>query len=297
MNTAVYEVITERIVSLLETGTCPWRRPWNKLNAYPQNYVTRRSYHGLNFLILALIGHELPYFLTYNQVTELGGTVKKGTRGTPIVFWQILKSKTKTDAKGEAKKVPLLRYYTVFNASQIEGIQFPKVPSRTGTQFNPIATAEGIVSNWRQAPRIEHGFNAASYCPSSDTLQMPSPGSFDSPAHYYATLFHEMGHATGNASRLSRKINNRFGTPDYSREELIAEMTSAFLCAHCGIDNSTTELSAAYLASWIKALKGDPKLVLAAASAAQKAANLILGINETNTTSEPSQPQPEEVAA
>jgi antirestriction protein ArdC len=236
MNNEVYTVITNRIVSMLEQGTCPWRRPWNKLNAYPQNYVSRRSYHGFNFLILALIGHELPYFLTYKQATELGGTVKKGEKGMPIIYWQLLKSKTQTDTKGEPKKIPLLRYYTVFNASQIDGIQFPTVPSRTGTEFNPITQAEAVVSRFT-GPKIEHGFNSARYCPTTDTLQMPSPGSFDSPAHYYATLFHELGHATGHPSRLSRKIDNRFGTPDYSREELIAEMTSAFLCAHCAIDN------------------------------------------------------------
>lgn len=296
MNNAVYTIITDRIVSMLEQGTCPWRRPWNRLTAYPQNYVSRRSYHGLNFLILAMIGYELPYFLTYNQTHEMGGNVKKGEKGMPIVFWQLLKSKDQKDAKGEPKKIPLLRYYTVFNASQVEGIEFPKVESRTGTEFNPIAEAERIVSNWRQGPTIEHGFSRACYSSTSDRIQMPSPGSFDNPQAYYATLFHEMGHATGHASRLARKLGNRFGSEDYSREELIAEMTAAFLCAHCSIDN-TTEQSAAYLASWVKALKGDPKLVVQAASAAQKAANLILGIGEMDTEEEAEQPQAEEVAA
>ncbi len=297
MTSAVYTIITDRIVSMLESGTCPWRRPWNRLNAYPQNYISRRSYHGLNFLILAMIGYELPYFLTYNQTQEMGGNVKKGEKGMPIVFWQLLKSKDQKDAKGEPKKIPLLRYYTVFNASQIEGIEFPKVESRTGAEFNPIAQAEAVVSNWRQAPEIRHGFSQASYSPGSDVIQMPSPGSFDNPQAYYSTLFHEMGHATGHASRLARKIDNRFGTPDYSREELVAEMTAAFLCAHCGIDNTTTDQTAAYLASWIKALKGDPKLVVQAASQAQKAANLILGIEEVNTEEDARQPRLEEVAA
>lgn len=297
MKSAVYQIITDRIITMLETGTCPWHRPWNKLHAYPQNYVSRRSYNGLNFLILAMIGYEVPYFLTYKQAHDLGGTVKKGERGMPITYWQILKSKTQTDTDGTPKKVPLLRYYTVFNASQIDGITFPTVPSRTGTEFNPIAQAESVVSNWRQGAQIQHGFNRASYSSATDTIQMPSPGSFDSPEAYYATLFHEMGHATGHTSRLARKLGNRFGSEDYSREELIAEMTSAFLCAHCGIDNSTTDQSAAYLASWVKALKGDPRLVVTAASAAQRAANLILGIGEMDTEEEAEQPQPEEVAA
>ena len=189
---------------------------------------------------------------------------------------QLLKSKTETKADGTPKTFPLLKYYTVFNATQIEGIEFPAVPSRTGTDFNPIATAEAVVAGFK-GPTIEHGYNRACYSSSTDVLKMPSPGSFDSPEHYYATLFHELGHATGHASRMNRKLGNAFGSEDYSKEELIAEMTSAFLSAHCGIDNSTTEQSAAYLASWVKALKGDPKLVVTAASAAQRAANLILG--------------------
>jgi antirestriction protein ArdC len=288
MNSAVYDIITERIVSMLNEGVCPWRRPWNKLNAYPQNYVSGRTYHGFNFLILALIGYEIPYFLTYKQATEKGGAVKKGEKGMPIIYWQLLKSKTKTDTKGEPKKIPLIRYYTVFNAAQIEGIEFPTVTSRTGFEFNPIAQAEKVVAGF-SGPKIEHGFNSARYYPATDTLQMPSPGSFDTPADYYATLFHELGHATGHASRLSRRIDNSFGTPDYSREELIAEMTSAFLCAHCGIDNSTTERTTAYLASWIKALKGDSRLVVTAASAAQRAANLILGLTPTEMEADPNE--------
>lgn len=276
MNSDTYQIITDRIVSLLESGTCPWRRPWNKLNAFPANYTSGRSYHGLNFLLLSVIGHELPYYLTFKQVSELGGTVKKGSRGLPITYWQLLKSKTETKADGTPKTFPLLKYYTVFNATQIEGIEFPAVPSRTGTDFNPIATAEAVVAGFK-GPTIEHGYNRACYSSSTDVLKMPSPGSFDSPEHYYATLFHELGHATGHASRMNRKLGNAFGSEDYSKEELIAEMTSAFLSAHCGIDNSTTEQSAAYLASWVKALKGDPKLVVTAASAAQRAANLILG--------------------
>lgn len=298
MNSDTYQIITDRIVSLLESGTCPWRRPWNRIEAFPANYTTGRTYHGLNFLLLCMIGHELPYYLTFKQVSELGGTVKKGSRGLPITYWQLLKSKTETKADGTPKTFPLLRYYTVFNASQIEGIEFPTVTSRTGTGFNPIAVAEAVVAGFKNGPTIEHGFKSACYSSSTDVLEMPSPGSFDSPERYYSTLFHEMGHATGHASRLARKMGNAFGSEDYSKEELVAEMTSAFLCAHCGIDNSTTDQSAAYLASWIKALKGDPKMVVQAGGAAQKAANFILGIGQLDTEpdAEPAE-QPEAVAA
>lgn len=297
MKTDTYQIITDRIVSLLESGTCPWRRPWNKLSAFPANYTSGRTYNGLNFLLLSVIGHEVPFYLTFKQVSDLGGTVKKGSRGLPITYWQLLKSKTEKKADGTPKTFPLLRYYTVFNAAQIDGIEFPAVPSRTGTEFNAIAAAEAVVAGFK-GPTIEHGFNRACYSSATDILKMPSPGSFDSPEHYYATLFHELGHATGHASRLARKMGNAFGSEDYSKEELIAEMTAAFLCAHCGIDNSTTDQSAAYLASWIAALKGDPKLVVTAASAAQRAANLILGIGQVDTEAAGEQAeQPEAVAA
>jgi len=282
MNTAVYSVITERIVSMLEQGTCPWRRPWNRMNAFPANFTTRKTYNGFNFFLLCTIGHEVPFYLTYRQATELGGNVRKGEQGLPITYWKLLKSE-ELDSRGEPKKIPLLRYYTVFNASQVEGIEFPKVESRTGTSFNPIEQAEAVVSNWRQAPAITHGYTRACYQPSADTLQMPSPSSFDSPEAYYSTLFHEFGHATGHESRLARNLSGSFASEDYSKEELVAEMTSAFLCAHCGIDNSTMPQQAAYLAGWLKALKADPKLVVCAAAQAQKAANLILGIQPTNT--------------
>lgn len=279
MNTTPYEVITERIVSLLHAGVCPWRRPWNKVPIAPQNYATGHRYSGINLFLLLAIGYELPLFLTFKQAAEHGGSVRKGSKGIPVVFWSTFETE-ETDAEGKPKKVPFLRYYTVFNAAQIEGVSFPTIPSRTGESFRPIEKAERIVSGWADGPRIVHGFHRAEYLPQLDRIHMPSPASFDAPADYYATLFHEMGHATGAKHRLDRKLS---ATNDdaYSREELVAEMTAAFLCARCGIDNSTIENHAAYLAGWLKALKADPKLVVIAAGQAQKAANLVLGIEAT----------------
>jgi antirestriction protein ArdC len=285
MNNEVYTIITDRIVSMLNEGVCPWRRPWNRMNAFPSNFTTRKTYNGFNFFLLCTIGHEVPFYLTYRQASELGGNVRKGEQGLPITYWKLLKSE-ELNSKGEPKTVPLLRYYTVFNASQIDGITFPKVESRTGSTFEPLTEADAIVSNWRQGPKIEHGYNRACYCPTTDTLQMPSQTSFDSPEAYYSTLFHELGHSTGHESRLARKLSGSFASESYSKEELVAEMTSAFLCARCGIDNSTLGQQAAYLAGWLKALKADPKLVICAAAQAQKAANLILCINNADTTEE-----------
>jgi antirestriction protein ArdC len=277
MNTKVYEIITERIVGLLKEGVCPWRRPWNLMPLPPQNFASGRRYSGINMFLLSVIGYEVPLFLTFKQVTERGGNVKKGSKGLPIIYWSTFDGEER-DEEGNARKIAFLRYYTVFNASQIENVPFPKVESRTGEAFKPLEVAEGIVTGWTTAPRIVHGFRQACYIPAADVIQMPSPGSFDNPGAYYATLFHELGHATGAAARLDRKMGGRYGSEDYSREELVAEMTSAFLCAHCGIDNSTITQQAAYLAGWLKALKEDPKMVVQAAAQAQKAANMILGI-------------------
>lgn len=277
MNNKVYEIITERIVTMLNEGVCPWRRPWGLMPLPPQNFASGRKYNGINHILLSAIGYEIPLFLTFKQVAERGGNVKKGSKGLPVIYWSTLQ-RDEGDVEGEPALIPFLRYYTVFNAAQIEGLQFPEVKSRTGEGFKPLELAEGVITGWGARPSIEHGFNQASYLPGMDIIRMPSPGSFDSPADYYATMFHEMGHATGAKTRLDRKMSDRYGSEDYSREELVAEMTAAFLCAHCGIDNSTIKQQAAYLAGWLKALKDDPKMVVTAASQAQKAANMILGI-------------------
>ncbi len=284
MKTDIYQIVTDRIVSALEKGVCPWRRPWSTLAISPFNYDSQTRYKGVNWFLLTVLGYELPYFLTYKQVTDLNGTVKKGSKGIPVVFWKMME-KQPTKEGEKVKKVPLLRYYTVFNASQIEGIEFPAVNNRTGTEFNPVAIAEAVVAGWTGKPVIEHGYRQACYIPAQDVVRMPSPGSFDSPSAYYSTLFHELGHATGATNRLDRDMSGNFGSESYSREELVAEMTSAFLCAHCGIDNAVIEQQAAYLDNWLKALKADPKLVVTAATQAQRAATLILGTQtQTMTT-------------
>jgi antirestriction protein ArdC len=278
MSTKVYEIITGRIVALLEAGTCPWRRPWATMPLAPQNFATGAQYRGINMLLLSSLGLEVPLFVTFRQVAMRGGRVREGSRGFTVVYWNTFEGdEAGADGDGKRRKIPFLRYYTVFAASQVEGLPFPAVPSRAAREFAPMRDAEAIVAGWARGPRIAHGFTHAAYVPAGDRIEMPSPGSFDSPEAYYATLFHEMGHATGSARRLARPQSGRFGEEAYSREELVAEMTAAFLCARCGIDNSAMPQQAAYLAGWIKALKGDPRLVVSAASQAQRAADLILG--------------------
>ena len=277
----VYEVITARIVEMLEQGTIPWRKPWKAGAGEPRNLVSGKGYRGVNVFLLSAMGFASPYWLTYRQATERGGSVKKGSKGCPVVFWRwgdrnTEQSEDEADDKSR-RKAPLLRYYTVFNVDQCEGIAAPPEAAR---EFEPIAECERIVHGMPKAPRIEHQGSQAFYRPSTDTVVTPRPELFDSPELFYSVLFHEHTHSTGHASRLARKgitDATMFGSHEYSREELIAEMGAAFLCGTAGIEAATLQDSSAYLANWIKVLKGDARMVVTAGAQAQKATDLVLG--------------------
>jgi len=273
-HSSVYQIVTEQIIRQLEQGVAPWRKPWNV--AHPAKLVSKRGYRGINVLLLAIRGYGSPYWLTYKQATELGGHVRRGEHGTKVVFWKLDKHETETpDGETVEKTSALLRYYTVFNVEQCEGIKSPQ-PSRT---VNPIEECERIVSAMPNPPRFEQDFRAW-YRPSTDSVGMPARGSFDSATSYYSTLFHELTHSTGHASRVGREGIERlehFGSETYSKEELVAEIGAAMLCGVAGIAPQTLENSAAYLQSWLRVLKSDARMVVTAASAAQKAADYILG--------------------
>jgi antirestriction protein ArdC len=268
---SVYEFITGQILAELEKGVVPWRKPWRTLS--PANLVSKKSYRGINTFLLALAGYGSQYWLTYRQAQALGGNVRKAEHGTPIVFWKFDKYETETaDGETENRTSAFLRYYTVFNLEQCDGLK-ALPPAR------PIEAAEAIVSGMPNSPAFEQAFQAA-YVPSMDMVTIPSRTAFDSQAEYYSTLFHELTHSTGHAKRLAREGFDRpqmFGSESYSREELIAEMGSAMLCGVAGIEQATVANSAAYLKAWIARLKSDSRLVVQAASAAQKAADYIRG--------------------
>jgi len=271
---SVYDIVTERILAELEKGQVPWRKPWRTLT--PANLISKKSYRGINMFLLALAGYGSQYWLTYRQAQALGGNVRKGAHGTKIVFWKFDKYETETaDGEAEERTSAFLRYYTVFNLEQTEGLKalLALPPAR------PIESAEVIVEGMPNAPAFEQGFRA-SYTPSHDTVTMPSRTAFESQAEYYSTLFHELTHSTGHGKRLARDGFDRpqmFVSESYSREELIAEMGSAMLCGVAGIEQATVANSVAYLKSWIARLKSDSRLVVQAASAAQKAADYIRG--------------------
>jgi antirestriction protein ArdC len=276
----VYQIITDRLLAILEAGTIPWRKPWNYgREGGPLNLASRKHYQGINSFLLACTAFASPYWLTFLQAQQLGGSVRKGERGSPVIFWKIYE---KDDPKAEdgKKRLPVLRYYTVFNVEQVEGITPPASDLTTWAEHDPIEAAEAVQLAMPNRPTVEIGGTRACYSPGLDSVRVPELFRYEKPEEYYSTFFHELAHATGHKSRLNREgitESHYFGSPDYSREELVAEMSAAFLCGHCGIVNATIDNSAAYLQSWIKTLRGDKKLAIIAGAQAQKATDYILG--------------------
>ena len=277
----VYDIITERICAQLEKGTVPWLKPWKggDLGA-PKNLVSGHAYRGVNVFLLSAVGFSSPYWMTFRQASERGGVVRRGEHGFPVVFWKWLPKRETNDAGDEVtKQIPILRYYTVFNAEQVSGIEVPAQPVES-TTFNCIERCDQVVQGMPQAPSITHNEGRAFYRPSTDTVSLPRPTLFNDPAEYYSTLFHELCHASGHGSRLNRPGISEahfFADVDYSKEELVAEMGAAFLCGHCGIERTTLDNSAAYIGGWLKKLRDDKRLVVTAAAQGQKASDFILG--------------------
>lgn len=275
--TTVHEIITNRIVELLEAGTAPWQKPWTG-GGMPTNLVSGKHYRGVNLFLLNMMPFESNYWLTFKQCQSLGGHVKAGSKSTPIVYWNISK---RTDEDGDTeKKIPFLKYYSVFNVQQCEGLPEIAQPE-TVRNFNLIASCEELIHGMPNAPEIMHNEQRAYYVPSQDLVNMPKAHSFNQSEEYYSTLFHELTHSTGHETRCNRKgiiERNAFGSESYGKEELVAEMGAAILCGYARIENTTINNSAAYLQGWLGAIKGDSKLVISAAAAAQKAVDYIRNV-------------------
>lgn len=274
-----YDIITEAIVSQLEAGTIPWKKPWHE-NA-PANLVSKKEYRGINVFMLACQSQASKYWLTYRQAKGLGGHVRQGEKSTPVVFWRWFDYvKEGDDGEPETKRRPMLKYYRVFNVSQCDGLDESKIPSQDVREFQPIDRAEQVAQDMPQRPIVKHGASQqASYSPLDDIVNMPVRELFKSDESYYCTLFHELGHATGHESRLKRLDSTKvetYGGEAYSKEELIAEMSAAYICGHCAIEQNILENSAAYIRGWLSRLRKDSKLIVYAAASAQKAADFIL---------------------
>ena len=278
----VYDVINSRIMEMLEQGQLPpWKKSWNAQSNYPKNLISGKKYQGVNVFMLACSNFSSPYWMTFKQCQDKGGHVIKGSKSTPVIFWKWLDRKEATEGDNSTNgKIPMLRFYSVFNIEQTEGIT-PPPAEETHNTFDPITKAEEIITNMPLKPDIRYGGGRAYYSPTLDYVQLSHQHTFDTIEHYYNTLFHELSHATGHANRLARKgvtETSYFGSHEYSKEELVAEMGAAFLCGHAGIENNTLENSAAYIGGWLKALKNDKTLLIHAAAQAQKASDFILNI-------------------
>lgn len=286
----LYAEVTDRIVAALESGTVPWRRPWIASSESHRNPCSGTIYRGINPFLLELTalerGYSDPRWVTFKQSRDLGGCVRKGERGTLVVFFKQLKVEDRE--AGESRTIPLLRHFTTFNVAQVDGIDWPALPQPA--PFDPIERAEAIIDGMPQRPTIGHGGNRAFYAPVFDAVQLPTREQFLSSEAYYATAFHELAHSTGHASRLDRPevsgAHHAFGDEAYSREELVAEMAAAMLCGVAAISPPTIDNAAAYIAGWLRALRDDRKLLVSAASRAQRAADFIL--NTRDSEKEPS---------
>lgn len=275
----VEEIITQRIIDKLEQGTVPWRKTWAG-GGMPKNYINRKEYRGINPFLLGSAGYAYPYFLTFIQAKQLGGNIKKGSKGMPVVFFKFVEKECEENPE-TVKRFPILRYYTVFNIEQTQGIDYSETIAESPTldDFQANQEADKLIENMPKKPDCQEIENRAYYSPTRDIVNMPKRGLFESESAFYSTYFHELTHSTGHASRLNRKILaglNAYGNHDYSKEELCAEMGAAMLCGHVGIENQTIDNSAAYIAGWLRALRSDKRFVIQAAGYAQKAVDFIL---------------------
>jgi len=272
----VYEQVTDRIIAALEAGTVPWRKPWKALAGLPVNVRNGKPYRGVNVFLLGFAGYSDPRWGTYKAISEAGGQVRKGEKGTSIILWKPVKRKGEGEEQGSSYM--LLKTYVVFNAEQADGL--PELEREELREHEADERAEALVAGFKAAggPGIFHEYDRAFYRPSADLVGMPKPEQFESSESYYTTLFHELVHSTGHEKRTGRVEEwTTFGSDPYAKEELVAEMGASMLAGLAGLEMAGGEQSAAYVANWLQRFKNDRKLVIQAAAAAQKAADMIAG--------------------
>jgi antirestriction protein ArdC len=273
----VYETVTASIIAELEKGAIPWVKPWRADSSADKNIISQKPYQGINRLILGMSsmakGYSVPVWASYKQWESLGANVRKGEKGTQIVFYSPV---TKENDKGEKESYAVLKAYWVFNASQVDGIELAPV-APVDKPFNAVDVAEQRII--KTGAVISHGGDSAFYMPSKDRIQLPHKSAFNSESNYYATAFHELVHWSGHESRCNRDLKGRYGNPSYAFEELVAEMGAAFLCGDYGIQGELRH--AGYIESWLKACRDDSKAIFKASALAQKAVDYINALDAT----------------
>ena len=300
----IYAEVTDRIIKQLEQGVIPWHKPWKSvctpfikapvdLRKVAFNRITKTAYSCLNQMLLSRVGE----YASFKQWTELGGKIRKGAKSEMVVFWKWIDIKVEEeDENGEKKirikKVPHLRYYQVFHIEDVENVaplklEEPKKPEPIPEpkSFDPVEEAEALITLYseREQIKIGYGGDRAYYSPAADRIQLPERFQFgEKSGEFYSTAFHEIAHSTGAKHRLDRLTNDRFGSAGYSKEELVAEISAAGMLHLLNLESPATfKNSAAYIKSWIKALKNDTKMIVVASGKAEKAVQYILNGKET----------------
>jgi antirestriction protein ArdC len=295
-----YQEVTDRIIAALEAGTPPWRRSWDPDKsggpAMPCNAATGQRYRGINVLTLGMstlaFSSADPRWATYKQAEDRGWQVRKGERGTTGYFFKRLELRDDTKPEGEedaVKRIPLLRAFSLFHASQIDGIPEYVPPTIEEAPWRAPEAAEIILANSGALIRV--GGERAFYSPTTDHIQMPPEAAFLTASGYCGTLIHEMSHWTGAPSRLDRDLRSRFGSHDYAREELRAEIGQMMVCAELGIADCDFSNNAAYIASWLEKLRSDRKEIFRAAADAQRIADYLLAFHPDYANSQAGTPE------
>ena len=290
----VYEIVTNKIIEMLEKGMPPWRKTWGQ-QAFAQNYESGHIYTGINWFLLNLVApYTQPYYLTWAQVKKLEGKIKKGAKAEYVYFYKsFYKDKdgntiSERDVhfgsydEKDLENVRFLKSYKVFNIECVEGIEW-NLPSPELRFNSPIEECEVILNSMTKQPKlVSDDLYNAFYSPKDDIINIPPINSFETSAHFYNTVFHELVHWTGSVKRLNRNAFQKVvqkGGKEYAEEELIAELGACYLCGYTGIDRvQILENNAAYLQSWISRLKEDTKMIFRVTPKAQEAVGFILGI-------------------
>jgi len=280
----IHQHITDKIIDAIETGRAKgndFQMPWHSVGvSFPVNRVTGKAYNGINIIMLWIMAQEKGYgsgqWATFKQWQQLGYSVRKGEKGSRIVYYNELE---KENEDGNIEKIPFAKGSVVFAAEQIEGYELPKVSNGTES-FKRVQNAEDVIRNTQAKIRFEG--QSAYYRPSTDEIVIPPAETFrptatgDTQGNYYSTVFHELSHWTAAKGRCDRDLSGRFKTQSYAMEELVAELSAAFLCAHCGVEAEPRLDHAQYIDGWLTVLKNDKKAIFSAASAASKATQYIM---------------------
>lgn len=286
--TEIFERVTRQIADAIEAGAGDFRMPWHRLGeatAQPINAVSRRPYRGINTLLLWAAaetgGYSSGRWGTFQQWSEAGAQVRKGQKATAILFWKTIRPEATgaegAEDDGSAKPRFVARAYFVFNEEQVDGAS-PPVSEPCLSAEDRIAEAEAFLTKARAD--VRHGGDRACYVSNIDQIWLPRFEQFRDPASYYSTFSHELVHWSGAAHRLNRNLEGRFGSESYAIEELVAELGAAFIAAHLGIAVEPRPDHAAYIASWLKVLRRDPKAIVTASAKAQEALDYLVSIHQ-----------------